>query len=153
MNVTEIVMTVLNGLLEHFNCIITALDAIGQDLTSLDFVKNRLLQEEQRNSILTNASYTKSALLNSTTTSRTFRLGLKCSHCGRSEHCKESSWKKFPSLRTELLSVPIRDIARTQSAFINNVDDQTTSEEKGACLLAGDFVSFNCKIKDAKEGI
>ncbi len=47
----EMAMAVLNGLPERFNILISALDALGNEneTFSLEFVKSRLLQEEQRN--------------------------------------------------------------------------------------------------------
>ncbi len=46
----EMAMAVLNGLPERFNSLISELDALGNEdeAFSLDFVKSRLLQEEQR---------------------------------------------------------------------------------------------------------
>ncbi len=58
----EMAMAVFNGLSERFNSLISALDALGnEDETfSLDFVKSRLLQQEQRMEMRTRASSTKS---------------------------------------------------------------------------------------------
>ncbi len=58
----EMAMTVLNGLPARFNSLISALDAFGNEdeAFSLDFVKSRLLQEEQRIEMRTRASSTKS---------------------------------------------------------------------------------------------
>ena len=45
----EIAMTILNGLPQQYSNLIVALDALGSDETfTIDFVKSRLLQEEQR---------------------------------------------------------------------------------------------------------
>ena len=46
----EMAMAVLNGLPARFESLIVALDALGSEdkMFSLDFVKSRLLQEEQR---------------------------------------------------------------------------------------------------------
>ncbi len=46
----EMDMAVLNGLPKRFNNLISALDALGNEneTFSLEFVKSRLLQEEQR---------------------------------------------------------------------------------------------------------
>ena len=46
----EMAMAVLNGLLTLFEALIVALDALGNEekLFSLDFLKSRLLQENQR---------------------------------------------------------------------------------------------------------
>ncbi len=54
----KMTMPVLNGLPEQFNSLISALDALrNEDETvSLDFVKNFILQEEQRIELRTQAT-------------------------------------------------------------------------------------------------
>jgi len=44
----EVAMSVLNGVTSKYENLLVALDAKGEDELSLDFVKSRLLQEEQR---------------------------------------------------------------------------------------------------------
>lgn len=67
-NDKEMAMAVLNGLPARFDGLIVALDALGNEdrLFSLDFVKSRLLQEEQRAGMRheSHARARNSALLN-----------------------------------------------------------------------------------------
>lgn len=51
-------MAMLNGLPARFESLIVALDALGSEdkMFSLDFVKSRLLQEEQRADMKINSS-------------------------------------------------------------------------------------------------
>ncbi len=55
-------MAVLNGLPERFDSLICALDALGNDndTFTLEFVKSRLLQEEQRMKMRMEATNVKS---------------------------------------------------------------------------------------------
>ena len=56
----EMAVAMLNGLPERFYPLITALDALGDDKTfTLEFVKSRLLQEEQRYQQLVESSLHK----------------------------------------------------------------------------------------------
>ncbi len=47
---SEMAMALLNGLPEEYNALISALDAIDEDETKLnfEFIKSRIIQEEQR---------------------------------------------------------------------------------------------------------
>lgn len=84
----EIAMAVLNGLPEKYETLVTALDAIGDaDVTfTLDIVKSRLLQEEQRANIRTMSHPVKgepSALFNRTINKQTHQLASVCTVKGQ----------------------------------------------------------------------
>lgn len=85
----EVAMTVLNGLPSAYRYIITALDAIGDSSTfSLDLVRSRLLQEEQRNEMRGETERFEAALVNKSTYSSP-RNRLNCSHCNRGGHTED----------------------------------------------------------------
>ena len=91
----EIAMAVLNGLPARFESLIVALDALGNEdeMFSLDFVKSRLLQEEQRAEMKGNNSVSSkdSALLNrAPSTGRTYH----CTNCNRPGHTAPYCWGK-----------------------------------------------------------
>lgn len=93
----ELAMAVLNGLPARFESLIVALDALGnEDKTfSLDVVKSRLLQEEQRAN-MKDANITKShepALINRAPDTRQM-TPYQCTKCGRSGHTAPRCWGK-----------------------------------------------------------
>ncbi|CDF40831.1 unnamed protein product, partial [Chondrus crispus] len=77
----EMAMAVLNGLPARFEALIVALDALGNEekIFSLDFVKSRLLQEEQRANMKSSSSQT-SALVNRAPNNRDIN-DYKCTNC------------------------------------------------------------------------
>ncbi|CDF39897.1 unnamed protein product [Chondrus crispus] len=90
----EIAMAVLNGLPPRFDNLIVALDALGNEdkVFGLDFVKSRLLQEEQRESMKT-ASTTSPhapALVNR----MPIRRDMRCTNCNRHGHTAARCWGK-----------------------------------------------------------
>ena len=85
---TEIAMTVLCGLSEKYEHLIVAIDAVADDDTlTMDFVKRRLLQDEQR--ILDRGDVNQgrdAALVNSPAASASDTQPRVCVHCGKKGH-------------------------------------------------------------------
>ena len=90
----EMAMAVLNGLPTRFEALIVALDALGNEekIFSLDFVKSRLLQEEQRANMKSSSSNT-SALVSAAPTVRN-NNDYKCTNCGHMGHTAARCWGK-----------------------------------------------------------
>lgn len=135
----EMAMAVLNGLPERFNNLISALDALGnEDSTfSLEFVKSRLLQEEQRIRMRENASNTKSeasALL----ANRRKTAYHKCGHCGKEGHPSERCYKKFPDLAPEgWHRKPKKDQSKSTALVTDQPSAVKVMDEKNLfCLMA-----------------
>ena len=99
----EIAMTVLCGLPARYEHLIVAIDAASDDKTlSLDFVKSRLLQEEQR--MLERVDVkpsTDAALVSVNRGGRASADVPKCTFCGRKYHTESRCWQKHPHLRPE----------------------------------------------------
>ena len=81
----EIVMAVLNGLPARFEILIVALDALGSEdkMFSLEFVKSRLLQEEQRAEMKDKpfSSSKESALMNRVPSTGRPSRDMHCTNC------------------------------------------------------------------------
>lgn len=94
----EMAMAVLNGLPDRFHSLIVALDALGNEQKDfgLDYVKSRLLQEEQRASMNGSgvAKSTQSALLSSQLRRPSSLPPLHCANCGHDGHSAERCWGK-----------------------------------------------------------
>ncbi|CDF32368.1 unnamed protein product [Chondrus crispus] len=90
----EIAMAVLNGLPSRFDNLIVALDALGNEdkVFELEFVKSRLLQEEQRESMKTASASSPHApaLVNR----MPIRRDMKCTNCNRHGHTAARCWGK-----------------------------------------------------------
>ncbi|CDF37707.1 unnamed protein product [Chondrus crispus] len=90
----EIAMAVLNGLPSRFDNLIVALDALGNEdkVFGLEFVKSRLLQEEQRESMKTASASSPHApaLVNR----MPIRRDMKCTNCNRHGHTAARCWGK-----------------------------------------------------------
>ena len=92
----EMGMAVLNGLPPRYDSLIVALDALGNEdkIFTLDFVKSRLLQEEQRSNMrdLDEVTKTNAALVNQP---RNYgRPIYQCTNCGRNGHTAQRCWGK-----------------------------------------------------------
>ena len=104
----EIAMTILNGLPEQYSNLIVALDALGNDQAfTIDFVKSRLLQEEQRSKHRLEASKSStksgaSALVGSTSQNYNSKVRsgasrrIECEHCGKRGHNAFKCWYLHP---------------------------------------------------------
>ena len=91
----EIAMAVLNGLSARFESLIVALDALGNkdEMLSLDFLKSRLLQDEQRAEMKGNNSVSSkdSAFINRAPgTGRNYH----CTNCNPPGHTAPYCWRK-----------------------------------------------------------
>ena len=139
----EVAMTILNGLPQQYSNLIVALDALGSDQAfTVDFVKSRLLQEEQRirDRRDTSSSIVKSeasALVNSggsqynlkgrRGTNRVF----KCNHCGKRGHIAPKCWDLHPD------QAPWANNKTNHStAVVSNADKAQPQNEALVCLMA-----------------
>ena len=108
---SEMVMALLNGLPDEYNALISALDAIDSSESELDweFVKSRILQEEQRIGMRAKSALAKSetaALVSKSSTScstckkclAAAKTRPMCDFCGKPGHVESKCWKKFPHL-------------------------------------------------------
>lgn len=113
----EMAMAVLNGLPDRFDSLISALDALGNDdkVFTLDFVKSRVPQEEQRMGKREKENHIKAetaALLARRADGSLFRTF--CDHCKRPGHVSEKCWIKFPELRPKDTRRPLGLQTNTQ---------------------------------------
>ena len=90
----EVAMTILSGLPSRFEHLIVAIDTTKEDSLSVEFVKSRILQEEQRLSERQSSitPRTPSALINN-------RGGKFCTFCKMKNHTESYCWKKYPEKR------------------------------------------------------
>ena len=96
----ELAMAVLMGLPSRFDNLIVALDALGDtEKFTFDYVKSRLLQEEQRADIrdkTVNAKAEGSALLNKGQSQNKNSNGRPyCTNCNRNGHVASKCWGKI----------------------------------------------------------
>ena len=117
----ETAMAILNGLPEQYSNLIVALDALGNDQAcTIDFVKSRLLQEEQHSKHRLGASTSSiksgaSALLGNVSQNYNSKVrsaasrGIKCEPCGKRGHnafkCCTISNEVFGCLQSLFLEI------------------------------------------------
>ncbi len=99
----EMAMALLNGLPDQYHPSVSALDALGSEDSNLcfDFIKSRVMQEEQRIKMRSDEALKKSetaALLSSHSQSSNRP---KCNHCCRMGHLEGNCWKKYPHLNPQ----------------------------------------------------
>ena len=123
---SEMAMALLNGLPDAFHPLISALDALGtKDGTlNFEFVKSRVMQEEQRIKIRADESLVKSETSALFTNRQKARRRPSCDNCGKLGHVSSKCWDKYPHLR------PQRN--RPQAALVSN----QLIDETPVCLLA-----------------
>ena len=135
---SEMAMALLNGLPEEYNALISALDAIDEDETELkfEFIKSRVIQEEQRIAVRTKSAQEKSetAALLTTRQGNSSRNGgyqrrssYYCNFCKRTGHTESRCWAKFPHLNPSRNNRP-----SSNPALIANQSD----EDPVVCLMA-----------------
>ena len=94
----EMAMAVLNGLPARFESLIVALDALGNEekMFTLEFVKSRLLQEEQRTAMKDSQSRGSALInkINRTPNSSRAPNDWKCTNCGHTGHTATRCWGK-----------------------------------------------------------
>ena len=148
----EIAMAVLNGLPPRFDNLIVALDALGNEdkVFGLEFVKSRLLQEEQRESMKTTstASSHAPALVNR----MPIRRDMKCTNCNRHGHTAARCWGKDVNGRRPAPpdGYRSRNIGMKPSAFVSRDENSTAAftESDFTCLLS----TFPTQSKAEKYG-
>ena len=135
---SEMAMALLNGLPEEYNALISALDAIDEDETKLNFevIKSRVIQEEQRIRMPTTSAqgkYETAALLttrpvnSSRSGGHQRRSSYYCNFRKRPGHTESRCWAKFPHLD------PSRNNpSSSKPALIANQPD----EDPAVCLMA-----------------
>ena len=139
----EMAMAVLNGLPDRFDNLISALDALGNEDSAfcLEFVKSRLLQEEQRMKSRSDAATLKSeasALLTARRNSQSYQQ--KCNHCGKVNHTDDRCYIKHPELAPPYWE-HIRNknqIAAAHAAITANI---VPEEEHNDCSLVSNTQS------------
>ena len=149
----EMAMAVLNGLPARFDSLIVALDALGnedKDFT-LDFVKSRLLQEEQRAGMRDGESSKSknAALVNNARGQGSNPYATHvCTNCGRTGHSAQRCWGKDVNGRRPSPPQGYRPNRRNenmnrgnkQSAFVGkscDVDDKPMIDElEFTCLMS-----------------
>ncbi len=106
----EMAMALLNGLPQEYNALISALDAVEDDDAELnwEFVKSRVMQEEQRINIRSQSALKKSETsalvskqLHSThciNCSSSHKSKPHCTHCNKLGHLEDKCWVKYPHL-------------------------------------------------------
>ena len=143
----EIAMAVLNGLPARFESLIVALDAVGSEdkMFSLEFVKSRLLQEEQRAEMKDKpfSSNKDSALMNRVPGAGRPSRDMHCTNCGRSGHTASHCWGKDincrrPTPPTSYKSGKNQD--RKPAAFVSHEKEETPpvtfeSDQEYTCLI------------------
>ncbi len=134
----EMAMAVLNGLPERFNNLISALDALGNEneTFSLELVKSRLLQEEQRINMRleTSRMKTEASTLVSARRSRQFSYH-KCSDCGKDGHPSERCWEMFPDLAQESWKTRKKKSSGSEIVTNYSMPDKIMENLDHVCLL------------------
>jgi len=106
-NENEMAMAFLNGLPDPYDSLISALDAVGNEESKLEFdhVKSRVMQEEQRMGMRIAAASSKAesaALLSQIQkrdgTCANCKTRPTCQHCNKKGHTEDKCWKKHPHL-------------------------------------------------------
>ncbi len=108
------------------------------DTFTLEFVKSRLFQEEQRMKMRMEATHVKSeasALVSSHPDSQSSHH--KCKHCGRKNHRSDRCWKAFPELAPARF-FRRRNVPDKAPAFLADNDDSipVMTNEDFACMMA-----------------
>ena len=147
----EMAMAVLNGLPPRFDSLIVALDALGNEdkIFTLEFVKSRLLQEEQRASMREVEDTRRNAALlnNGRGQSGTYKKHV-CTNCGHMGHTAGRCWGKDvngrrpdpPQLGLQFRRNDKNTHPEQQSAFVGrsrDIDDKAVLDESEyACLMS-----------------
>ena len=143
----EMAMAVLNGLPSRFESLIVALDALGNEEKTfgLDYVKSRLLQEEQRSNMKSDTSHT-AAFFNRRPLVRD-NSDMKCTNCGHTGHTAGRCWGKDVNGRRPAAppEYKLRNGPRRTSAFI------TRRPEPEMIVNNVDFTCLMTKVSNAKN--
>jgi len=141
---SEMAMTLLCGLPDPYDPLISALDAIGTEESVLEFdhVKSRIMQEEQRIKMRTTAAVSKSeagALIskchgNCGQCNVANKERPKCAHCGKIGHTIDKCWKKYPHLNPHTK----RNQGNNRPAFVAT---RSNDDPGVVCLIGETFVT------------
>ena len=126
---SEMAMALLNGLPTAYDPLISALDALHgeKDDLKFDYVKSRVLQEEQRIEKRIGQDNAKSEASALVSNQRQYRRDRpKCNFCGRLGHVESKCWKKHPHLNPHN-----KTVSKDPAAFV-----AAENEEDFVCLLA-----------------
>ena len=142
----EVAMAILNGLPSSYDNLIVALDALGNEdkLFSVDLVKSRLLQEEQRASMRESGEHSGTALFNNSRTNRNVQSiqAYHCDNCGHDGHTKDKCWGKDVNGRRPkpppgyVSNREKRNGRVTNSAFVGQASSQSENEAEFTCLMS-----------------
>ena len=129
-NSAEMAMALLSGLPEAYDPLISALDAIIGEEESLefDYVKSRVMQEEQRINIRTGQAVTKAEALISHQAHNKEARNIVCEHCHKRGHSENKCWKKYPHL------YPRKNQVKGQAFFVP--EDNAAGDSSLVCLFA-----------------
>ena len=129
----DIAMTVLCGLPAKFEHLIVAIDAVADDTKlTMDFVKSRLLQEEQRMVDRGDVKpATDTALVNTEQGGGRDRRVVVCGHCHKRGHPDVKCWQKYPHLR------PNHHKPAEAGMVVNTHEPPITDFDEHVCLMAG----------------
>lgn len=140
----EMAMAILNGLPEQYKNIIAAIDSLGDDIKTftLNLVKSRLVQEEQRRDMGHHSERNKSstaALYGSSSRHQPSSTALfKCSFCKKKGHNEDFCWDKHPALKPKHLRNRGED--NNKQLFIakgsNTTETTSPEKEEAVCLIS-----------------
>ena len=132
----DIAMTVLCGLPDKYEHLIVAIDAVADDDTlTMDFVKSRLLQEEQRILDREGASAPHdAALVNRQKPAAQDQHAPVCDHCGKKGHKEPTCWQKYPHLRPKRNSSKQSGLVAQSAATFG--EDEGADQDQVICLMA-----------------
>ena len=140
-NDEDIAMTILCGLPERFEHLIVAIDTVADDSNlTLDFVKSRLLQEEQRINDRGNASTKPDSALMAGK-----RRDFKCTYCKKKGHTEPYCFKKRDELARQ---------RQSSSGLIGNGKQSSSSAAQinEDSDDSGDYVCLMSKINNGPKG-
>ena len=139
----EIAMTVLCGLSSKFENLIVAIDAVtDENKLTLEFVKSRLLQEEQRISDRSPGSISADSALVNNTIDRNIRV---CSYCKKPVHLEPRCWQKYPHLHpTRKNKGMVADLSRRGKT----PEKQESDDDDFICLVGNHTKSGSLDFLD-----
>ena len=130
----DIAMSVLCGLPDRFEHLIVAIDTVTDETNlTLEFVKSRLLQEEQRMNDRNGGTKKPDAAL--VTNHRNTR---KCSYCNKKGHTEPFCWKKQKDEKAKKEKTPSGLISANQSNQEDDESSDTDSQDSRdfICIMA-----------------
>jgi len=142
---SEMAMTLLCGLPDPYDPLISALDAIGTEETVLEFdhVKSRIMQEEQRIKMRTSSVASKSetgALVTNCHNCGQCHVASnsrpKCNHCGKPGHTVDKCWKKHPHMNPHTR----KNLSNMRPAFVAT---RSNGDPGAICLIGENIDSKN----------